>query len=135
MVLDTSIFISTFISQKSYPYKAVSLWLDKRYELVTSSWQIEEIQRVSRYDRVKRVSTSHEIGTLINGLKKWAFVLAELPLVSYSPDPDDNPIIATAIEGKARYIVSGDKGDLLALKKVESVRIVTAQNSVRLFLP
>ena len=50
-----------------------------------------------------------------------------MPKVSYSPDPDDNPIIAAALVGRASYLVSGDKGDLLALGRVQAVRIVTAR--------
>lgn len=132
VVLDTSIFISAFISKTSYPYRAVELWLEKRYELVTSVWQIEEIRTVSRYERIQRVTTPHEIGKLINGLRQRAIVYEDLPNVEYSPDPDDNPIIAAAIAGKASYIVSGDKGDLLALGRVRGISIITARRFVEL---
>jgi predicted nucleic acid-binding protein len=53
--------------------------------------------------------------------------LQELPNVELSPDPDDNPILATAIAGGADYLVTGDKRDLLSLGKVEAVQIVTAR--------
>ncbi len=59
-------------------------------------------------------------------------MLRELPKVDYSPDPDDNPIIAVALTGDAQYIVSGDKGDLLALARVEGVSIVTARDFINL---
>ena len=133
-VLDTSIFISAFISDKSHPYQAVALWLDKRYELVTSTWQIEEIRRVSRRDYIRQVTTRHQIGRVVNGLRQRAMVIETLPEVLYSPDPDDNPILATAIEGNAHYLVTGDKGDLLALERVKRVQIVTAREFVELFV-
>jgi putative PIN family toxin of toxin-antitoxin system len=41
--------------------------------------------------------------------------------VSYSPDPDDNIILATAIAGNADYLVSGDKSDLLKLGVIEDI--------------
>lgn len=63
----------------------------------------------------------------MNGLRRQATVLQELPKVELSPDPDDNPILATAIAGVADYLVTGDKRDLLSLRKVETVQIITAR--------
>ena len=40
--------------------------------------------------------------------------------------PDDNMLLALALDGKADYIVSGDK-DLLDLKKVANLRVVSAR--------
>ena len=126
-VLDTSVLISALISDRSYPYRAFNLWLDKAFELVTSEYQIEEIKMVSRYDRVAPMLRTHQPGWLVNRLRKRATVMHELPEVDASPDPKDNPILATAIAGQAFYLVSGDKGDLLALGRVQGVQIVTAR--------
>ena len=41
-------------------------------------------------------------------------------------DPDDNKFLSCAYDAKALYIVSGDK-DLLDLKKIEGIEIVTAK--------
>ena len=131
-VLDTGVFISALITDKSYPYKALDLWLSKAFELVTSEWQIEEVRAVSRYKRVAPLLKSYQVGALVNRLQKRAVVIRNLLEVDYSPDPDDNPIIASAIAGGASYIVSGDKGDLLALGKVRGVQIVTARAFVEL---
>ena len=59
-------------------------------------------------------------------------IVREIPVVTYSPDPDDNIILATAIAGRADYIVSGDKRDMLALREIDGIRIVTAKNAVGL---
>jgi uncharacterized protein len=133
VVLDTGIFLSAFLSTEGYPRKAVNLWLDKEFQLITSEWQIEEIKRVSQYDRLKKRITPRDIGFLINNLKRRATVLKDIPRVVYSRDPDDNPIIATALAGKAQYLVSGDKRDLLDLGVVAGVRILTAREFVELF--
>ena len=133
VVLDTGIFISAFLSTEGYPRKAVDLWLDKEFQLITSEWQIEEIKRVSQYDRLKERIVHRDIGFLINRLKRHAIVLKEIPNVDYSPDPDDNPILATALAGEAQYLVSGDKRDILDLEVVVGVRILTAREFVELF--
>ena len=57
-------------------------------------------------------------------------VMADLPEVNVSPDSRDNPILATAVAGEAGLIVSGDKGDMLALGNVEGIPIVTAREAI-----
>lgn len=99
VVLDTGIFMSAFMNTEGYPRQAVNLWLDKEYDLITSEWQLGEMRRVSRYPEVSERITAHEMGFLINRLKRRTTVLEDIPEVDYSPDPDDNSIIATAIEG------------------------------------
>lgn len=39
-------------------------------------------------------------------------------------DPDDNKFLDCAIEGKAKYLITGDQ-DLLILKEIMRVQIVT----------
>ena len=133
-VLDTGIYVSFLINPKGAPSQAVGLWLDKAFELVTSEWQLGELRRVSRYKHIQPIITTHEAGTVINKLKRRATVIENLPDVDLSPDPDDNPIIATAIAGQVQYIVSGDKRDMLELRKVEGISIVTAREFVDLFV-
>lgn len=134
VVLDTGIYISFLINPYGAPSQAISLWLDRAFELVTSEWQLGELRRVSRYKHIQPIITIHEAGTVINKLKRRATVIEALPDVDYSPDPDDNPIIATAIAGQVQYIVSGDKRDMLELQKVEGIPIVTAREFVNLFV-
>ena len=67
-----------------------------------------------------------EAGNLVNGLRHQAVLVEELPDVDLSEDPDDHPLLAMAIAGDADCLVSGDKRDVLALKKVGKTRIVTA---------
>ena len=42
-----------------------------------------------------------------------------------SPDTKDDAILATAVAGNPELIVSGDKRDILALRKVEGIPIRT----------
>lgn len=72
-----------------------------------------------------------EAGHMINGLRYQAVVLTELPTLEVSPDPDDNPILAMAVAYQADYLVSGDKDDLLALKKIEHTKILTARQFLK----
>ena len=57
-------------------------------------------------------------------------IVGALPDVHFSSDPRDNPILATAIVGKAEMIVSGDKKHLLARRGVAGSPIVTARDAL-----
>ena len=47
--------------------------------------------------------------------------------IRMSPDPDDDVFLNTAVDGQAMLLASGDKTDLLALRRVEGIPIVSAR--------
>lgn len=122
VVLDTGILIAALITADTLLDQVYQAWRKKRYTLVTSVWQLEEFRRVSRYERAKKFLRPTEAGNLVNGLKHHAAV----PEVDLSRDPQDNPVLAMAIAGKADYLVTGDRHGLLSVKRVGAARIVTA---------
>jgi len=82
--------------------------------------------------KLKKFLKPAEAGNLVNGLKRHATVLTELPEVNLSRDPQDNPVLAMAIAGKADYLVTGDRLGLLSLKRVGGTRIVTAADFLKI---
>jgi putative PIN family toxin of toxin-antitoxin system len=127
VVLDTGILIAALITKDTPPDQIYQAWRKRRFELVTSEWQLDEFRRVSRYTKLRKYLQPIEVGNLINGLRHQARLLEELPDVDLSEDPDDNPLLAMAIVGDVDYLISGDKRDVLALKKVGKARIITAR--------
>lgn len=132
VVLDTGVLIAALITADTPPDQIYQAWRKKRFVLVTSEWQLGEFRRASRYARVKKFLKPAEAGNLVNGLKRHATVLTELPRVDLSRDPQDNPVLAMAIAGRADYLVSGDRLGLLSLKRVSSTHIVTAAEFVKI---
>ena len=130
-VLDTGVLIATLITSDTPPDLVYQAWRKKRFELVTSEWQLAEFRRVSRHPKLRRFLRPSEAGNLVNGLRQRALVIKRLPEVELSPDPNDNPLLATALAGKADFLVTGDKRGLLALKKVERTRILTARQFLK----
>ena len=130
VVLDTGILIAALITTDTPPALIYQAWRKKRFELVTSDWQLDEFRRVSRYPKLRRFLKPAEAGNLVNGLRHQATVLGTLPTVELSPDPDDNPVLAMAEASQAHYLVTGDKQDLLALGVIGGTRIVTARQLV-----
>lgn len=132
VVLDTNVFISALIT-RGLAAQALKLWQQSRYDLVTSTWQLSELQGVTRREHIQKRLKPGDAGALMNALRDKAAVLETLPRVDDSPDPDDNNILAAAIAGKAQYLVTGDKNDMQALVKVHGVRILAVGEFVRLF--
>ena len=69
---------------------------------------------------------------MLAGLATYATCVVDLPVVHHSSDPDDNLILATAIAGRADYVVSGDKADMLALGTVKNIPIITARRAAEI---
>ena len=132
VVLDTGILIAALITADTSPDRVYQAWRKKRFTLITSAWQLEEFRRASRYEKVRKFLKPAEAGNLVNGLKRHATVLKDLPDVDLSRDPYDNPVIAMAIEGSADYLVTGDRRGLLSLKRVAGTRIVTAAEFLKI---
>lgn len=127
VVLDTGILIAALITRDTPPDRIYQTWRKRRFALITSEWQLEEFRRVSRYPKLRKYLLPIEAANLVNGLRHQAQLLDELPVVELSADPDDNPLLAMAMAGEADYLVSGDKRDVLVLKKVGKTRIITAR--------
>jgi putative PIN family toxin of toxin-antitoxin system len=127
VVLDTGILIAALITKDTPPDQIYQAWRKQRFELVTSVWQLDEFRRVSRYPKLRKYLQPIEAGNLLNGLRYQALVLEALPDVDLSDDPDDNPLLAMAMAAEADYLVSGDRRDVLSLKKVGKTRILTAR--------
>ena len=75
----------------------------------------------------------YKAGRLVNQVKKLAEDIDPLPRVERSPDPTDDFLLALSEAGKADYLVTGDKGGLLALGRQETTRIISAEDFARLF--
>ena len=130
IVLDTNIFVSALISGDGYPGQLLAAVKRERITLVTSVYQIDELRQVLGRERLTPYIRREESEDLLYHLETVGMTMSRLPEVSLSPDPKDNPIPATAVAGEADLLVSGDKGDMLALGHVEGIPIVTARNAV-----
>ena len=127
LVIDTNILISALLSGTSLPAHLIVLWREGRFDLLTSAEQLDELMRVTRYPKIRERLAPALAGRLINELRDVAIVVSDMPIVSVSPDPYDNYLLAMASEGEADFLVTGDKRDLLGLKLYEGTRITTVR--------
>jgi putative PIN family toxin of toxin-antitoxin system len=130
LVIDTNILISAFLGETSLPAQLLSRWRQGRFDLLTSTAQLDELMRVTRYPRLRERLPPALAGRLINELRRLAIVVDKLPSLAVSPDPGDDHLLALAVAGRADFLATGDKHDLLAIGRYEGTPIVT----VRAFL-
>ena len=130
VTLDADILVGALITSGMPPDRLCQAWLRGEIELVTSTAQIVELAAVLARPRLQRFLDSDEAAAIVANIGARALVLEEIPEVDLSPDPDDNPILAAAIAGKADLVVSGDKKHVLALGEVAGIPIVTAREAL-----
>lgn len=128
LVLDTNILVSALLAGTSLPARLVELWREGRFDLLTSAEQIDELRRVTRYPKIRARLAPALAGRLINEVRALAVELKDLPTVTACADPYDNYLLAIAVAGKADFLVTGDKRDLLGMQHHEGIRIVTVRD-------
>jgi putative PIN family toxin of toxin-antitoxin system len=132
IILDTHIIVSGLISEHGAPAQLLNSWTDNAFSLATSATQITELESVTDRASVRPLITPAHAGRFINDLHRFATVLERLPVVDRSPDPNDNCSLAMAEAGAADYLVTGDKRDVLALKRHGNTTIITAKQMLAL---
>ena len=127
--LDTNVFVSALLMPNNPPAKILELVLEGRLNLVLSPDIIGEIVRVCKYPRIqqaleKRSITSEEVGEAFLKIIQVATITpGDFVVQGVSPDPDDDMVLAGAVEGKADFIISGDR-HLLELKDFQGIEIM-----------
>ena len=127
VVLDTNILFSALLSPQGSSGAIYKAWRASKFQLITSTIQLEELRRASRYPKFKAILKPAQIGTLINNLQN-AIVLDKLPVNSNIKidDPNDAFLVSMTIAGEADYLVTGDhRAGLLQKKNINQTRIVT----------
>ena len=111
VILDTNVLLGALISPYGPPDVIYRAWRAARFELVTSTAQLEELRRVSRYPKLKAILPAHRVGTMVNNMQR-AFVIVNLPPPPDDMDlndPDDAFLLSMALASEADYLVIGDR--------------------------
>jgi len=120
VILDTNVLLGALISPHGPPDTIYRAWRAAKFDLVTSTAQLDELRRVSRYPKLKTILPAHRIGTMVNNMQR-AVVLGVLPPLPEGvdvSDPNDAFLLAMALTGDRR-------AGLLQLGNLGRARIVT----------
>ncbi|MDI6892738.1 MAG: putative toxin-antitoxin system toxin component, PIN family [Actinomycetota bacterium] len=127
-VLDANAHVSAAIVPHGYPAKIIQAWRDGNFALITCQAILKEVSDVLKRPHIQKKYKGVDEGTihsLIEYLVEFAIVTpGELKIEAVSNDPDDNKIIACAVEGEAGYIVTGDP-HLKDLKVYQDIQIIS----------
>jgi len=134
IVLDTNVIISGMIMDHNAPFEILKAFEKGKLALIVSEPILEEVNRVLNYPRIKekRHLSQQKIHRIMKALKTYGVITpAKLKIDAVPQDPEDNKFICAAIEGKAEYIVSGDR-HLTELVSYHGIRIVSPSEFVQI---
>lgn len=131
VVIDTNVLVSAIILEYGLPRQIIQAWQQKRFTLLTSTLMIAEVVRVLHYPHLQKTYhlTEQDILLVQDVLLNDALVLEDTHQVTRSRDPQDDIFLASALEGQADYVVSGDLHPL-EIKHYHGVQIVTPQQFI-----
>ena len=95
---------------------------------MTCTEQLDELRATLHKPAVTELIKPYEAGRLVNEFKTLTEVVVDLPCVSRSDDPSDDFLLALCEEGRADYLVTGDKSGLLTVAPHHATRIVSARD-------
>lgn len=135
VLIDANVFVSAFINPRGLPAKIIEVWLKGKFSVVVSLPLLREITEVLLAPRIKLKYglTNEEISKflwLIADHSHWVTPLGKLKICRH---PDDNLILETALEARAKYLISRDddiKRDkkLIAKMGSQGVTILSVQS-------
>ena len=132
LVVDTNVFVSGLISESGSPGRILQGIRDKRLIHLVSDSIVEEYLRVLNYPRIRKFKQITDtfiadIAAYLVYQTQWIEIVWK---IARSQDPDDNIFLETAVDGRADLLVTGDKADLLSLRAIEGIPIVSASEAV-----
>lgn len=124
VVFDTNVLISALITTGK-PKELFHLAVERQIQLITSKSILKEFAEVSKNPRIRKYAEDEDVIAFLTTIDKTAVIInVKSRFKAIKEDPDDDVVLRTAFDGKADYIISGDK-HLLTLCMFRGIRILT----------
>ena len=108
IVLDVNVLVSAILTPGGEA-EAIRNQVEDRFVLLVSEYLLDELDRVLHYPRI-RSAFSHlsddDIARYLTSLRDRSDVVTVKSNVDACSDPDDNPILALAVDGRADCLVT-----------------------------
>jgi putative PIN family toxin of toxin-antitoxin system len=131
VVADTNVLVSALVGHGKP--KRLVLQLLEGHVVVSSSQMLAELADVLSREKFREVRSSQVDRYLSNLVRKCRLVKSRSRFRVVAEDPDDDLVLNTAYDGKADYIVTGDK-HLLALQEFKVIKIVTVNEMLQVLV-
>ena len=125
VILDTNVLISFLLTSGPTISKILKGWKDGKFTLLVSDEILTEIKQVLTRFVAGGLIEAEAAEALTRWIMKDAKFISVMSVVTASPDKKDNRYLACAKDGKAEYLVTGDKKHLLPFKKFEETQIIS----------
>ncbi len=122
LILDTNLWISFLISSKFE--KLDEILFNQNFKLLFSQELLEEFVAVVKRPKLRKYISRNELEDLLETIDDIAEFVNVTSEISECRDPKDNFLLSLAVDGKADYLLTGDK-DLLVLKEIGNTKIKT----------
>jgi len=135
VVVDTNVFVSGLIVEKGLPYQLIKLLEEDLFILIISQKMRDELEEVLYRVKFSAFLSEDKLFKFFRMIDIISTVVSPPAIIPIEVrDPKDQEILATALGGKADYLVTGDK-DLIVLKDIDKLgrlKIVGVKNFLKL---
>lgn len=122
LIIDTNLWVSFIISNKQSLLDP--FLFNEEARLLFSTELITEIQETITKPRLKKYFKANALKEMLSTFEPFIDLIEVESNVTVCRDPKDNFLLALAKDGKADYLLTGDK-DLLILTKFRKTKIKT----------
>ena len=129
VVIDTNVFVSG-LTFKGKPRRVLDLIWKGEIEVCVSSFILKELKETLEKDFAWE---RERIEETIERIKRETLQVQPKTKISVIKEKEsDNRILECGVEGKAQYIISGDKRHLLPLKEYQGIKIISPAQFLRI---
>jgi predicted nucleic acid-binding protein len=125
--------VSSAVASSGALREIVEAWLlERRFVVLSSDQVLDELEAaLAKPFFAKKIAPQDRAAHVALVRREAVVVLARTSVRGVAPDPADDAILAAAVDGGTRYLVTGDK-PLRALGAFRGVEIVTPRELVDL---
>ena len=132
IIVDVNILIS-FLLRKDITSKFKKVLEDTRFEILSCCELHDELKNVLARPKFDKYISTLDIEYFMQLFSLATKIVEISSTICISPDINDNYLLALAKDGKAKYLITGDKKHLLAIKRFENTEIISFSQFYALF--
>ena len=122
VVIDTTVWVSG-IFWHGLPNEILEMWKAGDFEIIVSEAILEEIERKLHEKAVEFEIETEIVSEWLDLITIEAIFVQPQEKIRACRDPDDDMFLEAAVEGRADFIVSGDK-DLTDMGEFREIKLV-----------
>ena len=130
LIIDSNLWISFLISDKQR--KLDRLLLLDEVKILFSVELLNELTKISKYPKLKSYFKPNAIEEMLLNLETYIELIEIKSNVQICRDPKDNFLLNLAKDGKANFLLTGDK-DLLVLQRIGKTSIISISEFLEKF--